>query len=425
VHRSPDAEECCGFSRTDVSELWELADKEILIRQLRKSLKSLNAREEKLFDALIAEFRKPFGAAKSLSTEKLLKMFGFPDDPTARNEVYNIDYDLKQKIKRASRKLKPHPPRASISHEPYRLTVSNHPPRLLKRYKEWTIALLVADFTDWFVGDFIEGIKEVCGAKYNLIVETSKYDPKREADKMKLFAERVHGLLVVPVSDRFQDAAKKAAKEVPCVLVDRYVHDLIDVPFVHHDDTAVGRGAGAYLKGLGCNRILIVKQGSRDKTRDFKITPLEERAGGCEEIKGVDVTPLPAAGTDEEGGFAALKNFEMKGNIISENDGIFALTDRLAIGCRHYFATERQDLKKVPELISAEGQTFCNFVRPQLTSIKLDSVELGRRAAAVLISKIEAKSLSDASHTSHHKIPPIFPVQMQTARQRDVRDVKL
>ena len=96
------------------------------------------------------------------------------------------------------------------------------------------------------------------------------------------------------------------------MLLDRYVHDLTDVPFVHHDDIAVGRGAGAYLKALGCNRILIVSQGSRIGS-DFTITPLKNRAAGCQEIDGVEVIRLPAAGTDEAGGLARSRVLRCKG----------------------------------------------------------------------------------------------------------------
>ena len=175
---------------------WEPDDIDILVRQLRRSMRPLNSREEIFFSKLVEQFRVAPKPQDSLSAEKLLELFKLPDDPISRQEVYDCAHDLKKEIEGASNSIKPSCPGASIDH--YRLTVSNYPPRLLKKYAEPTIALLLADISDWFVGEFIKGIKEVSGHKYNLIVETSNYDPRLEAEKMESLAERVHGLLVVP-----------------------------------------------------------------------------------------------------------------------------------------------------------------------------------------------------------------------------------
>jgi DNA-binding LacI/PurR family transcriptional regulator len=324
----------------------------------------------------------------------------------SEKEIVNqIASRLRAKIRDVSNSFIPNPG-VYLSKTTYAIHVRQDPPAGWKQTVGPSIGLLLSDPADWFAGKLIQGVVEVSDSHdYDLIVDVSKDDPIIEARKLQHLLERTLGVLIVPASNTVLDPAlKRLLQSHECVLVDRYFHDLPGVLCVHHDDVSAGRQAALYLKECACARVLIVDQASRSSDR-FAITALEDRAKGCRVELGDEIRfrYLPAAGSDEQGGFVALEQFEKK-EPLAPNDGIFALTDKLALGCRHYLAT-RQPPLDLP-LIGAEGQPFGDFLTPPFASIEFDIVELGGQAAKVLFAKMQEGDLPRSDCQPHFLTTP-------------------
>lgn len=394
---------------------WQESERAALARRLRRSLKPSQGHEELLWKELLLRLElsgDPLAPQEAASVMKL-------SATASVDEITNqIASRLRTKVRDASNSFVPNPG-VYLSTQKYALQVTQDPPIGWKQSVGPSIGLLLADAADWFVGELIQGIAEISSSHdYDLLIDISKEYSAVEAMKLQRLLERTHGVLIVPVSTTaFDCTSRQFLADHDCVLVDRYFRDLADVPCVHHDDYSAGRQAGLYLKECGSTRVLIVDQASRS-TDTFAITALEDRAKGCQkQLSGhIPVRRLRAAGSDEQGGFDALERFE-KNEPLSPNDGIFALTDRLALGCRHYLGT-RQPPLELP-LIGAEGQQFGDFVMPPLVSIGFDVVEMGRRAAKVLFAKLQEGDLPKSDCQPHFLIAPTLLKALSDSRKRE------
>ena len=381
---------------------WEKSERKALARRLRRTLTAASGPEERLWKELLRRLEESEEAIKPEEAVIVMQVQKNYDPDLTVNSTAS---HLRAKVKNVSHTLIPDPG-VYLSKQKYAIQVTQDPPPGWKQSVGPSIGILLADAADWFVGKLIQGVVQVSNKHgHDLIVDVSNDDPVVEARKLRHLLERTHGVLIVPASDTALDpASRQLLRDHDCVLVDRYLRDLRDVPCIHPDDISAGRRAALYLKERACDRVLIVDQGSRLRN-SFVITALEDRARGCQMQLGDDavVCHLRAAGSDEQGGFDALQDFE-ENEPLRPSDGIFALTDRLALGCRHYLLTRPQPLDLA--LISVEGQPFGDFVKPPLISIEFDIVEMGRQAARVLFAKLQEGDMPESDCKPHFLISP-------------------
>jgi LacI family transcriptional regulator len=383
---------------------WGPNERRELAARLRCALIPASGKEQLLWGELLRRLERSEGPLNTDDAARIMGVYDY-DNTEMQNTVNSVASHLRHKVEALAETLSPNPG-VFLSRQTYAILVTQDPPPDWKYILPRSIGLLLADAADWFVGNLLLGVMDACnGCGYDLVLEVSNGDSMTEATKLRHLLERTDGVLMVPVSESALDAdSRKLLRERHCVLVDRYLRDSADVLSVHHDDISAGRQAGLYLKENGCSRVLIVDQASRSPSR-FDITPLIDRVKGCKlQLHGeIKTHCLLAAGSDEQGGFDALEQFERKVPLTS-GDGIFALTDRLALGCRHYLNTRKPPLN-LP-LIGSEGQAFGDFLEPPLVSIGFDVVEMGRRAANVLFAKLQNLDLPATDCLPHFLIEP-------------------
>ena len=408
---------------------WKGIQRKNLIAQLRESVRPRGEPQEKFFSELLlrmelSEFATSEKKARGIEAREAATIMGKSWGGTENPATYTPVSILRGQIDKASSQMLLKAG-AYLTSPPYKIEVTNDPPD--KKYSQPCIGLILADATDWFVGDVLKGISEASQGRYDLIVEVSNYSQRAEAKSIKRLAERVSGMLVVPGNNRVAPSAIESLLSLPCVLIDRYFENVPDLPCVHPADKAAGRFAASYLKGKNCKRILIVDQGPRANEK-FSITPLKERQEACNDAcldPDADpiVTVLSQAGTDEKGGFEALRNFEAGGGRIENTDGIFALADHVAVGCQSYLSAKHRGLK-IP-LISVEGHRFGDYTEPPLVSIKFDNFEMGRLAAEILISKIEGRELPNSVSHPHTLIHPSLLAPSSGAERREETSISV
>lgn len=390
---------------------WQDIDRVELALRLRRLIKFPGGYHRVLWEELVKRLEDP--KLDALTVAEAAKVMNIHDD---RGTVSVVANKVRREVKKASKELVDDPtqdPQIYVSRKAFAICARKDAPKEWAKIVTPSIGLLLADAEDVFVGSLIRGVSEICSKhRYDLVVDVSHEDSHIEVSKLQHMLRRTSGALIVPVGEKMQRGFTQLVQKNPCVLIDRYRPFVPDVPCVHLDDISAGRKAAEYLQELGCSRVLVVDQGSRSSTR-FDITPLQDRCDGCKlqlENSGIKVEHLLVAGSDEDGGFQALEQFEKskKGNLLrdkdGDKDGIFALTDKLALGCLHYLNSKQPQLK-LP-IIGVEGQSFGNFVTPPFASIYFDMVDMGKRAAQVLFARLGKTEMPPTDCPPHFLMTP-------------------
>ncbi len=288
----------------------------------------------------------------------------------------------------------------------------NYRPNLLaqslKNKNSRCIGLVLCTIPNSFLGEVINGIESVASSKGYLVIITqtneSLENEKKALDHLTMRA--IDGLLI-SVSTETRDVKHLEPyheRGLPIVFFDRICEGL-PTHIVQSDNEG---GAFELTKHL-------LDQGYR---RIAHITSPTHLAMTQERLKGYRRAYREAGLTVDE---SLLKHCAHGGAIVAEveqvldelfalpqlPDAILAASDRMTQSSFQYL---RRKGKKIPEDIALAG--FSNFNAPELfspalTTVVQDAFEMGKRAAVLLIERIEKK------HKSFTPEKIILPVQLQ------------
>ena len=290
--------------------------------------------------------------------------------------------------------------------------VRNDAARQLRAGKSRSIGLVVLDVRNPFFTDLARGAEEAA-ADHNMSVLLANSDEivDRELSMLGLFEEqRVHGVLVTPVSDNLEPFRKARDRGTPIVLVDRKSKDK-NFSSVSVDDVAGGYLAGSHLIETGGKRIAYVGG-------PVSIQQVTDRLKGIEkcvaENPGVTLEFIPCKSlsvlSGREIGEEILKRANSK-----RPDAIFAANDLVAIGIMQACLTS--DEIKIPKdlrLIGYDDIGFASTAIVALSSIRQPTHEMGARAVELLIQEAEA---SDGKRKFKHiEFQPELVVRDSTAK---------
>ena len=174
-----------------------------------------------------------------------------------------------------------------------------------------------------------------------------------------------------------------------------------DIVLLHNDDIAIGRAAARLLRSKGTFRSyafvpakaraywsVFRERGFRLELGRHRIVPFSMRRSGMELGEWIGSLPKPVA--------------------------VFAAYDMVAAQVLEACKAKRL---RVPEQVAVVGvdndEAICNAIRPPLSSVHPNHVELARRAAAELDRLMHGK---DTSEPSPILIPPIGVVERDSTR---------
>jgi DNA-binding LacI/PurR family transcriptional regulator len=264
------------------------------------------------------------------------------------------------------------------------------------------LGVIIPDIAVQFFASAISGIQEVASAAgYNVMICQSNESEQTEANNIQaLLSSRVAGIIVsvsgnTTKTDHFKILQKKG---IPLILFDRVCDD-IEASKVIVDDYQGALAAVDHLVAVGCQRIAHLagpeklqitanrKNGYLDALRKNNIT-IDETL-----IKHVD--------------FDRQKSLEATAHWIQSNkrpDGIFAISDRVAIGAM--LAIKAAGLR-IPQDIAVVGfgnETTSSILDPALTTVMQYPVEMGRIAARLFLEQIEAEEVIPQTITLETKL---------------------
>ncbi|WP_181704731.1 LacI family DNA-binding transcriptional regulator [Chthonobacter rhizosphaerae] len=260
--------------------------------------------------------------------------------------------------------------------------VPNAQARAFRRQASDTVILLVRDIGNPFYLDVYKGVEEAASAAgFKVLMGDARRDPARVGLYLDMVRERHADGLILMTGSLPPDLAMETLP--PVVVALEYI-DGGRLPTVRIDNAAAAAAAVDYLVGLGHRRIAHIS-GPTPELMSIA------RADGWR-------TALAAAGLEADPALLVWGDYSLQAGrsaVASLLDrgvpftAVFAANDEMAAGAVNEL---RSHGLRVPEDVSVVGfddTVFAAAVDPPLTTIRQPKREIGARAMALMIERLE------------------------------------
>jgi len=255
----------------------------------------------------------------------------------------------------------------------------------------FSIAMLIPETTNFFA-PLIQGVEDFAQEKgYHLIICNTEYNVKKTAKYVSEFEERnnIDGIISAPPREGGQvlmDYIKHLRKH-PFVLIEVAMEQVegLEVDCVCMDSYAGAYQAVSHLIKLGHKRIAYMGTNLRDYFTD------NERLNGYRDALVDSGLPFDASLVLNIGG---TKYFQMIKNFLLEQKptAMFSFNDNQA---REVFDVAKAVGLKVPHdlsLVGYDDTEVAKYLEVPLTTVSPPKYEMGKKAAWILIDKVEGKA---------------------------------
>ncbi len=284
----------------------------------------------------------------------------------------------------------------------------------LRNQKTNTIGIVVPLINRHFFSTFISGVEEVAfDAGYNVIISQSNDLLEKEKKIVhSLFTNRVDGLIISlsMQTDEFEHFELFTSKNIPLVFFDR-VAPAFETNKIVVDDFAVGFTATQHLISEGYRRIAhlagpTVLNTYHDRMEGYMAALRKNNLPVVEEL--VIYNRLTRMDGQE-----AIKQLL---SLTSPPDAVFCGNDTSALSMIVY-------LKKIgiriPDdfgIIGFSNEPFSEVVTPSISTLKQPALEMGNKAAELLIREIEDKG--NIQHYQTITMPTELIIRESSLRKR-------
>lgn len=273
----------------------------------------------------------------------------------------------------------------------------------LKNRKTRTIGIIIPQIVHHFFTTVIRGVEQAARAhNYNVIICLSNNDFEKEVMNMELLANGSTDGFIVSIAhetlekEDFHHLREVIDQGMPLVMFDRNVEG-IHCDKVLIDDREGAKQGVSHLLKTGCKRIGIIT------TKDFFTVGKLRTKGYVEALESYNVKvdqelilKLDHIDRCDDTSVARIKHF-LKNNDI---DGVFTVNELFAAKAARILHDYG---KKVPDDVSivsfSDGELSQNFI-PSLSTVSQPGEEMGRKAATLLINKLERPEVEIEEYTT-------------------------
>ncbi len=257
--------------------------------------------------------------------------------------------------------------------------------RALRNKHSNTLGLIVPDSRNPFFAELAQGIEEVSLEHgYSLILCDSNNDLGQVLVHTKhLSAKQVDGIIFTTGGDDFEDVVSLVAKETAVLVLDmdagRFPADAI-----LFDNFEGGRLATQHLLGLGHRRIGCIIGPSRQSLRR------ERETGYRHALRAAGIAPDEAL--IREGNFQPASGYRHALELLRQPEpptAIFACNDLMAMGVLRAARERGLNVPADLSVIGFDDIYLAAYTTPTLSTIRLPKHEMGRRAAQMLLARIQ------------------------------------
>lgn len=295
----------------------------------------------------------------------------------ALRDSAEISEDTRQKIK-AFAKL--------YNYKPNNIALS------LKNRKTRTIGIIIPQIVHHFFTTVIRGVEQAAREhNYNVIITLSNNDFDKEVLNMELLANGSTDGFILSLSketmqkDDFRHLTEAIDQGMPVVMFDRIV-DEIPCDKVMIDDREGAKLGVNHLIKTGCKKIAIIT------SEDYVTVGKLRTKGYIEAIESTGasidrdlILKLDAIDHLNDKAMARIKHF-LKGKDI---DGLFTINEIFAVSAAKFLMEQGKSIPEDVGIVSfSDGELSQHFV-PSLTTVSQHGEQMGRKAAELLINKLE------------------------------------
>ncbi|TDL30895.1 LacI family DNA-binding transcriptional regulator [Jeotgalibacillus sp. S-D1] len=259
--------------------------------------------------------------------------------------------------------------------------------RSLKQKSTSSIGVIVANILHAFSTQVIRAIEDYCNEyNFHIIVCNADDDPIKEKKYIEmLLAKQVDGMIIFPTAGNVELYQQLVESNYPLVFLDRTVEE-VKVPVIQLDNQKASALAVGHFIEKGYERIGIITTSLSlgvspriERINGFKKAMTEQNLPVKEEyIKSLEVEDI------QQGLMEMMALDEPPEALIASND--FILMELLKYIKAHSI--------KVPDdlaIIGIDDVSFASVYNPALTTIAQPTFDMGKRAAEIIIEKIQTK----------------------------------
>jgi DNA-binding LacI/PurR family transcriptional regulator len=253
------------------------------------------------------------------------------------------------------------------------------------------LGLIVKDISNPLYGKISMGVEQICNQYgYSLIIGNTHKDWEREVTNIAVLERRrVDGLIIFPLQKHVNTDHIAALKknDFPFILLAEIPG--IKADLVRAEDESGAFQATTHLIRSGCRRVAYLKGPSIAMASDRRLRAYKKALTNAG-LQYDDDYVLDGGWRIEDGyqaGKALCKSHKPL------PDGIFCYNDSVAIGLLRALV---EGGKRIPEdvaIVGFDDAGMGGYLETALTSVRQPAVEIGRKAAELLLRRIKNKNL--------------------------------
>jgi LacI family transcriptional regulator len=260
--------------------------------------------------------------------------------------------------------------------------------RSLVTGRSFLVGMLVPDLVHPFFAEVARSLAAALrGRGLYLLICSSEGDPQLEREQLEhLLSRRLDAIVVAAVGTDHAFLETISRSGTPLVLLDRE-SPVQSASFIGVDDLAVGMLATQHLIDIGCRRIAHLR-GPSNPVGDKRL------AGYVRVLREAGMPLLPWMVSDPstgdvdsttQGARAAEKMFAHA----TRPDGLFCFSDPMAMGAMNAALAARLSIPKQVAIVGCGNLHYDGSLRVPLSSIDQKSALIGKRAAQVIIERLQ------------------------------------
>lgn len=263
--------------------------------------------------------------------------------------------------------------------------IPNSAARILRTNRTFTLACIIPDITNPFYPAFVSGIQAEAEQKgYEVIIYNTHGSADKEAKYLRSMLEgRVDGVIGVFFFTKARDLLPLFEQNIPVVRLEVRRHRGGSWPLdnIFVDNVRAAFTATTYLISKGHQKIAMItgQDGPRNARKEGYLQALETTPKPLQPwLQDVSVF-------DEEGGYGGMKVILEKGEIPS---AVFAGNDLMAIGAMNAIREANLIIPKDIAVMGFDDIAAARMISPALTTIRQCQDDIGKRAAALLVTRL-------------------------------------
>lgn len=277
---------------------------------------------------------------------------------------------------------------------------------------ERAVAVLMVDIMRPLFAEMVKGIQSKLDKEgFKLILCDTENVTEKERSYLVRYKDEVAGFIIAPVTGTRNHSyfGQLLGEEIPFVFIDRYLPEF-NIDAVVSDNVQGGYVATRHLLELGHRRIAILSEP--------EASSLSDRIHGAERAYaelGLALDPALVFSAESRGFDNGRETVVRVVRDCPDVTAAFCLNDDIAWGCLNGLAEAGV---RVPAEFSVVG--FDNLIHTAqllqpLTTVDQPKLEMGRRAAEILLGRIQGRTRGPGSIAT---LPVDLVVRRSTARLR-------